>query len=145
MQSKENAAEYALPSEIAITQASDNALATSKRCRRYREPNDAALTSQGFVNQIPAARRESPKSLSPTNGNLMFLDAVEIEPQIQFSGLEREATRMVRSPKAEMLFQVAKSSGGFKESDDASFVKSQELLNRFPAARMAFKNGGPFH
>ena len=36
----------------------------------------------------------------------MFLDAVEIEPQIQFSGLEREATRMVRSPKAEMLFHT---------------------------------------
>ena len=101
-QSKESAAEYALPSEIAITQASDTASATSKRCRRYREPNDAALTSQGFVNQIPAARRESPKSLSPTDGNLMFLDAVEIEPQIQFSGLEREAIRMVRSPKAEI-------------------------------------------
>ena len=45
---------------------------------------------------------------------------------------------MVRSPKAEMLFKIAKSSRGFKESDDASFFKSQELLlNRFPAARMA--------
>ena len=65
-----------------------------------------------------------------------FLDALEIGPQIQFSGLEREATRMVRSPKAEILFQIAKSSGGFKESDGATFAKSQELLNRFPAARM---------
>ena len=44
---------------------------------------------------------------------------------------------MVRSPKAEMLFQIAKSSRGFKDSDDASFLKIQELLNRFPAARMA--------
>ena len=97
--------EYASHSEIAITLSSDTASVTSKRCRGYREPNDAALTSQGFVNQIPAARRASPKTLSPTDGNLMFLDAVEIEPQIQFSGLEREATRMVRSPKAEILFQ----------------------------------------
>ena len=65
------------------------ASATSKRCGGYREPNDATLTSREIVNQISAARRASPKSLSPTNGNSMFLDAVEIEPQIQFSGLER--------------------------------------------------------
>ena len=69
---------------------------------------DATLTSQGFVSQTPAARRVSPKSLNPSNGNLMFLDAVEIEPQTQFSSLEREATRMVRSPKAEILLQIAK-------------------------------------
>ena len=107
-QSKISAVEDAFPSEIAITQASDTASATSKRCGGYRETIDAALTSQGFVSQTPAARRVSPKSLSPTNGNLMFLDAVEIEPQTQFSSLKREATRMVRSSKAEVLFQIAK-------------------------------------
>ena len=84
-QSKISAAEHAFPSEIAITQASDTASATSKRCGGYREPNDTTLTSQEFVTQTPADRRASPESLSPTNGNLMFLDGVEIEPQIQFS------------------------------------------------------------
>ena len=43
------------------------------------------------MNQTSAFRRASSKSLSPTNGNLMFLDVVEIEQQIQFSSLEREA------------------------------------------------------
>ena len=43
------------------------------------------------MNHIPAVRKASPKSLSPMNGNLMFLDVVEIEQQIQFSSLEREA------------------------------------------------------
>ena len=89
------------------------------------------------MNQIPAVRKASPKSLSPTNGNSMFLDEVEIEPQIQFSSLEREATRMVRSHKSELLFQIAKNIRGFKKSEDANFVKRQELLNRLPAARMA--------
>ena len=136
-QSKTNADEVSLESEIRITQASVTASATSKHCRGYREPDDAALTSQGLMSQIPAVRKASPKSLSPTNGNSMFLDEVEIEPQIQFSSLKRESTRMVRSPKAELLFQIAKNSRGFKKSADTSFVKSQELLNRFPAARMA--------
>ena len=49
------------------------------------------------------------------------MDAVEIEPQIHFSGLERETIRMMRFPKAEMLFQIAKSSRGFKESNDGNF------------------------
>ena len=107
-QKKISAGLDASSSEMEITQASDTAIATSKCCGGYREPNDAALTSQEIVNQIPAARRASPKSLNPTNGNLMFLDAVEIEPQTQFSSLKREATTMVRSPKAEILFQIAK-------------------------------------
>ena len=106
-QNKISAAEHAFSSEMAITQVSLTASATSKRCGGYREPNDTILTSQEFVTQTPVAKSVSKKSLSPTNGNLMFLDAVEIEPQIQFSGLEREATRMVRSPKAEMLFQIS--------------------------------------
>ena len=125
-QSKTSAREFSLDSEIRIIEASVTASATSKHCRGYREPNDVDLTSQGFVNQIPAVRTRT-KSLSPANGNSMFLDEVEIEPQIQFSSLEREATRMVRSPKAELIFQIAKNSRGFKESDDASFVKSQEF------------------
>ena len=96
-QKKISAGLDASSSEMEITQASDTAIATSKCCGGYREPNDAALTSQEIVNQIPAARRASPKSLNPTNGNLMFLDAVEIEPQIQFSGLESKVSDGVKN------------------------------------------------
>ena len=78
-QSNISVAEHTFPSEIAITQTSDTASATSKRCRRYREPNDAALISQGLVNQTSAARRASSKKFSPTYRYLMFLDEVEID------------------------------------------------------------------
>ena len=71
-QSTISAAEYAFPSEIAITQSSDTALATSKHCWGYREANDAALISQVFVNQILAVTSARPKSLISANGNSMF-------------------------------------------------------------------------
>ena len=88
-QSKISVAEHTFPSEIAITQTSDTASATSKRYRGYREPSDAALISQGFVNQTSAARRASSKSFSPTNGHVMFLDEVEIDI-IRFFSVEND-------------------------------------------------------
>ena len=47
------------------------------------------------------------------------------------NGLEREAIRMVRSLKTEILFQITKSSRGFKESNDSSFLKSQDFHENF--------------
>ena len=61
-----------VPSEIAITQSSDTASATSKHCWGYREANDAALISHVFVNQKLATRSARPKSLISANGNSMF-------------------------------------------------------------------------
>ena len=71
------------------------------------ETNDVALISQVSVNQILAARSARPKSLISANGNLMFFRCAWNRTTDSISGLEREATRMVRSPKAEMLFQIS--------------------------------------